>query len=199
MALKFYKYFIIPIISRSSKSFIRQVIITTHILLIEKGPMEMEQLFQAYHTGQRWGSLMVRSQLPDGHGCSILTLHHLICTIAYFWCQSHATCLHKLARDLLIVQMCCGLEEFCFKGSLFAFTATYHLSLSLFAWIEIVGSSEIVLSFLESRNRDTETSICKNYQGLEGLGRIVCSLVYYVVSFIRSYNFIVKRWAYLCK
>ena len=33
MALKFYKYFIISIISKPSKSFVRQVIITSHILL----------------------------------------------------------------------------------------------------------------------------------------------------------------------
>ena len=33
MALKFYKYFIITIISKPSKSFVRRVIITTHILL----------------------------------------------------------------------------------------------------------------------------------------------------------------------
>ena len=56
MALKFYKYFIITIISKSCKSFVRQVIITTHILLIEKkGRRETEQLSQADHTGKDEG------------------------------------------------------------------------------------------------------------------------------------------------
>lgn len=45
MTLKFYKYFIIPVISKSSKSFARRIIITSRILLIEEeGLWEIKQL-----------------------------------------------------------------------------------------------------------------------------------------------------------
>ena len=67
-----------------------------------------------------------------------------------------------------------------FKGNLFPQPSPEpfpNTSLSLFIFIELAGSSETALSFLKSRNRDAETQISKNYEILEGLGRVVCSFV----------------------
>lgn len=161
MALKFYNYFIIPNISKSCKSVVRQVNITTRILLIEKKGLRVtEQPSQAAHTGQRWGSLM-RSPSPlTGSAGTALS------GFSGWYARSHTSgdrAIHtsSQSRQWLVN----GADVLWFgrisswkAASSLASPATHHLSLSLFVWIELVSSSEIVWSSLKSRNRDAETS-----------------------------------------
>ena len=153
MALKFYKYFIITLISKYPKSFFRQVIITTHILRIEmEGCGRGSSFPKRTNRAKKYGPW---SCSPNPLTCTsycFVRLHQFIYMIKY---SRWRDCPHVFTVWPVTCKWCrwaviC--KTLVFKGSFFP-SLLYHLSLSLFVFIELVGSSEITLSFLKSRNR----------------------------------------------
>lgn len=161
MALTFYEYFIIPIISKSSKSFVRQVIITTHILLIEEGGTERWSSCPHLTTqGKVTVFTVLARRLAQPLHCQASPVYPRHQTLLV---PELATHLHSPASDSMIVQLCWDLEEsqaqklplsssppppttsqpVCFDGTSWLFRNNFYLPLSLETQMQKLRSARI--------------------------------------------------------